>query len=54
MGPLTHKCREGIVQFTLNMVAAAESRMAERRVGEMVLVSQGARHYPLPVFARFL
>jgi hypothetical protein len=42
MGPLTHKCREGIVQFTLNMVAAAESRMAERRVGEMVLVSQGA------------
>lgn len=42
MGPLTHSCRERIVQFTLNLVAAQEVRMAERRVGEMVLVSQGA------------
>ena len=33
---------ERIVQFTLNSVVAMKERMAERKVGEMVFVSDGA------------
>jgi len=41
MGPLSDSW-ERIVQFTLNSVVAMKERMAERKVGEMVFVSDGA------------